>query len=472
VVQGGPSGPSEASRAAASLDDQVKRSYRPAALGKATRTGPDRRLADVEVPSLEVDDPVRASAAFSRLLRLDGVRVRDVRFEPDRVVVQVALRRRRLICPLCEFSTSHRHDVRPVDSDWRHLDLGVWRLEIRARLRRLVCPEHGVRTESVPFARPASDFTRDFEHLVAWLATRTDKTTITRMLRIHWATVGRIIERVCADELDPDRLEDLFEIGIDEVSWRKGHRYLTLVTDHQRGKIVWGAEGSSAQVADEFFDELEGRSAQIDAISLDMGPGYAKSARQHAPQAVICIDSFHVAKLGSDALDEVRREYWNELRTIGDQDAAKRFKDARWVLLKRPENLTDKQAATLTALKAAGGKVARAYTLKEALRGIFAPGLSVDDVDELLARFCSRASRSRLASFARLAKTIRTHHHGILAAVRHGLTNARAEALNNKVRLITRRAYGFHSAKAALALVLLTCGPITLQPPHELHLHP
>jgi len=139
--------------------------------------------------------------------------------------------------------------------------------------------------------------------------------------------------------------------------------------------------------------------------------------------------------------------------------------------LKRPENLTDKQPLTLRALKAAGGKVARAYELKEALRSIFAPRLSVDDVDELLARFCSRASRSRMPAFIRLAKTIRRHRAGILAAVRLGITNARAEALNNKVRLITRRAYGFHSANAALALVMLTCGPITLQPPHELHLH-
>jgi transposase len=421
---------------------------------------------------LEVDGPVRVTAAFSRLLRLDGVVVRDVRFAPDRVVVEVALRRRRLVCPRCEFSTPHRHDIRPIDSDWRHLDLGTWRLEVRARLRRLVCPAHGVLTEQVPFARYRSDFTRDFECLVAWLATRTDKTTITRLVRIHWRTVGRVIERVCADELDCDRLDGLFEIGIDEVSWRKAHRYLTLVADHRRRQIVWGAEGASAAVADKFYEQLgPQRCAQITAVSMDMGPGYAKSTRANAPQAVVCIDSFHVAKLAGEALDEVRREYWNELRTLGDQDAAKRFKDARWVLLKRPENLTDRQAQTLRALKAAGGKVARAYELKEALRGIFAPGLTVDDVDELLTRFCSRASRSRIPAFLRLARTIRKHREGILAAVRLGITNARAEALNNKVRLITRRAYGFHSANAALALVMLTCGPITLQPPHELHLH-
>ncbi len=186
---------------------------------------------------------MRVSSAFSRLLRLEGVWVRGVRFEPDRVIVRVALRRRRLVCPECSFSTPHRHDVRPVLSDWRHLDLGVWRLEIRAQLRRLSCPVHGVRTEGVPFARMGSDFTKDFERLVAYLASRTDKSTICRLVRINWRTVGRIIERVSRDELDPDRLNDLFDIGIDEVSWRKAHRYLTLVCDHQRRKVVWGHRG-------------------------------------------------------------------------------------------------------------------------------------------------------------------------------------------------------------------------------------
>jgi transposase len=236
--------------------------------------------------------------------------------------------------------------------------------------------------------------------------------------------------------------------------------------------VVWGTKGSGQDAADEFFDALgPDRSAQIEAISLDMGPGYARSARAkgHAPQATICIDSYHVVALATRALDEVRRDYWNQLRALGDQQAAKRFKDARWALLKNPENLTDKQAATHRKLRRAGGEVWRAYTLKEALRAIFAAGLGVDDVVVLLERFISRAARSRLGPFIRLGQTIAKHRDGILAAIRHGITNARTEALNNKVRLITRRAYGFHSAHAALALVLLTCGPITLQPPHELH---
>jgi transposase len=416
---------------------------------------------------------MRASAAFSRLLRLQGIWVRTVRFEPARVVVQVALRRRHLVCPECDHRTAGRFDTRPVDSVWRHLDLGVWRLEIHARLRRLWCPIHGARTEAVPFARCGSDFTRDFEALVAWLATRTDKSTICRLVRINWRTVGRIVERVSGDELDPDRLDELFEIGIDEVSWASQHRYLTLVTDHRRRRIVWGAEGHDSATADLFFAALgEQRCQQLEAISLDMGPGYAKSARAHAPQAVIAIDPFHVAKAGSDALDEVRREYWNKLREIGDTDAARRFKGARWALMKNPINLNDNQAATLRRLRAAGGEVWRAYTLKEALRAIFSAGLTDDDVELLIDRFISRARRSRLHAFVKLAATITKHRDGILAAVRLGVTNARAEALNNKVRLIIRRAYGFHSAQAALALIMLSCGPIDLRLPHELHPHP
>ena len=174
-----------------------------------------------------------------------------------------------------------------------------------------------------------------------------------------------------------------------------------------------------------------------------------------------------VAEIAARALDDVRRGYWNELRRSGDQQAARRFKDARWSLLKAPPNLSDEQSATLRRLKAAGGEVWRAYTLKEALRGIFTPGLTLEDVTVLIDRFISKAARSRLAPFVKLAQTIRRHRDGILHAVRLGINQGRTEALNNKVRLITRRAYGFHSAQAALALVMLTCGPISLAPPHE-----
>jgi transposase len=440
---------------------------------------------------------MRVTSAFSRLLALPGVWVRSVVFERDRVVVTVALRCARLQCPKCSYSTRHRESRQRHDSVWRHLDLGVWRLEVHGRLRRIGCPEHGALVEGVPFARDGARFTRDFEDLVAWLATKTDKTAICRLVRIDWQTVGRIVQRVGDELLDGDRLSDLFEISIDEVAWRKGHRYLTLVGDHRRRCVVWGAEGKGQAAADAFFAELDAdqpvdgepgedaetpavqateaadepavgeRASKLVAVSMDMGEGYAKSVRRHAPQAVICIDNYHVVALATKALDEVRREHWNQLRATAGRDAAKAFKDARWSLLKNPDDLTDRQADTLAALHAAGGKIPRAWALKELVRAIFAPGLSEQAVAELIDRLLGRLSRSRLKPFIRLGRTIRKHRDGILAARRLKLSNARAEALNNKVKLIVRRAYGFHSACAALALTHLTCGPVELTLPHE-----
>jgi transposase len=412
---------------------------------------------------------VRVTAAFSLLLALPGIWVRRVVFERDLVVVTVALRRRRLCCPECKFTTRSRYDRRPVESSWRHLDLGVWRLEVRAQLRRLSCQVHGVRTEGVPFARAGSRHTRDFEDLVGFLATQMDKTAVCRLCRVDWDTVGRMITRVMETGLDPGRLENLFEIGVDDVSWRRRHKYLTLVSDHRSRKIVWGAEGRDTATLDKFFTELgPERSGELTAVSMDMSAGYAKSVCKpgHATRAIICYDPFHVVALGTKALDVVRRQHWQQMR-IADEQAAKRFKGARWCLLKNPENLDEDQAATLRRLRRHGGAVWRAYALKEALRAIFAGDLTEQDVAHLLDRFCQKASRSGLKPFVTLAQTIRKHREGILAAVRLGVNNARHEGLNRRVRLVINRAYGFHSAKAALALIMLTVGPIEHVLPHE-----
>lgn len=412
---------------------------------------------------------MRVAAACNRLLALPGATVREVSSGPAQITVTVALRRRRLACADCSYSSRARYDTRTMDSRWRHLDLGRWRLVIKANLRRIVCPTHGVRTEGVPSARAESGFTRDFEDLVAWLATRMDKSAVRRLVRVAWQTVGATCQRVVADELGPGRLDGLSEVGIDEVSWRKGHRDLTLVTDHRSGKIVWGSEGKDTATCDRFFADLgEQRSAQLTAISTDMGPAFLKSLAKpaHAPRATVCTDPSHVVALATDALGQVRRQVWDQLRAVGP-DKAKTFKGARWVLLKRPGRLSEAQAATLRKLRRQGGAAWRAYGLKEALREVFAGDLTPSQTTELLDRWCVKAARSRLEPSVTLAGTIRKHRDGILAAIRLGINNARVEALNNKVRLITRRAYGFHSAQAALALVMLACGPITLRLPHE-----
>lgn len=181
----------------------------------------------------------------------------------------------------------------------------------------------------------------------------------------------------------------------------------------------------------------------------------------------MCADPFHLVKLVSEALDEVRRELWNQLRGFPDNRWAKDFKGSRWVLLKNPEDLTEAQAAQLARIRRNRGGIWRAYEMKEQFRAILAGDLDRVQAAGLLDRWCARAQRSRLDPFVRCAKTMRERRDLILNAVEQGISNGRVEGLNTKVRLLIRRAYGFHSADAALALVMLAAGPITLTLPHE-----
>jgi transposase len=264
---------------------------------------------------------VRATTLLRRLLDLRGVTVRGFSMQDGRLDVDVALTRRRLECPLCDYTTPFRYDTRRAPSSWRHLDFGASVVVVWADLRRLRCPQHGVVVEEVPFARHRSGFTRDFEVLTAFLATKTDKTTIARFLRIDWDTVGRICERVVATDMDHDRLDGLVNIGVDEVSWKKHHNYLTLVTNHATAKVVWGKAGKDTATLNAFFDDLaeldgadsddhdegardgdegaedgggsgQGHAERIEAVSMDMGQAFAKSVKANAPQATICIDPF------------------------------------------------------------------------------------------------------------------------------------------------------------------------------------
>jgi len=201
---------------------------------------------------------------------------------------------------------------------------------------------------------------------------------------------------------------------------------------------------------------------------MDLGPAFLKSvtAVGHAPQALVCADVFHLVKLVGDALDEVRRDLWQQLRKL-DDGHAKAFKGSRWALLKNPEDLNPAQAAQLAKIKRTRGGIWRAYEMKEQFRAIFNSGLEPAEAIALLDRWITRALRSRLEPFAKAARTMRDRRGIIINAIEQDVSNGRVEGMNVKVRLIIRRGYGFHSANAALALVMLACGPINLTLPHE-----
>jgi transposase len=371
---------------------------------------------------------VRATTAFNKMLAIPGADVAGVQFSPAGIVVGLRRRARRLRCP-CGRSTRAVYDR--STRRWRHLDLGAVRLYLEAEIRRLACPACGrVRTETVPWARSGARFTRDFEDVVVYLAQRTDKTTITRLLRCSWEAVAAIVTRVVAEHLDDTRLEGLYRIGIDEVSYRKGHRYLTVVADHDRaGAVVWAGEGMSSATLERFFDAPGAeRTAQSQAASMDLHGAYAKVTRARAPHARVCADPFHIIQLANAATDEVRRAAWNTTRRaagvarpgplarVRQDPAAQLVKNTRWALLKDPASWTDRQRQTITRLRRARHVLFRAWVLKEELRDLYRlpPG---GRPDAHLDAWLARASRCRIPAMLDLSRTIRRHRDQILAAV-------------------------------------------------------
>lgn len=404
---------------------------------------------------------MRVSTLLRRLIGVTGLFVKGVRFEDGVMVVGVKPRSRKTRCAQCERVRPGYDRLRA--RRWRHLGLGSLRIELEYAPRRVSCTRcGGVRVEAVAWAAHASNFTYDFEELVAYLAQVTDKTQVTKLLGIAWSTVGAIVCRVVDRKLDPDLLEGLRCIGVDEFGYRKRHNYLTIVVDHDRRRVVWTAKGHDSATLKAFFDDLgPERCARLECVTMDLSAAFIKAAEESAPQAQIVFDRFHVQRLASDALDEVRREQLRELR--GTPEGSELF-HSRFALLKNPWNLSAIESGRLSTVQRANAPLYRAYLLKETL----AKSLDYRQparAERALTQWLAWAARSRLEPFVRAARTVRKHFDGILAYVRERLTNAFLEGMNNRIRMIAHRAYGFHDHLALSAMIFLCCSGVVLKPP-------
>lgn len=293
---------------------------------------------------------MRSVSIWTRLLGVEHTVIDSVEAEEDdsaqacaedTVIVAYArpAKRRRQRCGVCERRCA-RFDNGEGRQRWRALDLGVVWGFIEADAPLVSCPEHGVVVAHVPWARHGTGHTLAFDDTVAWLATHCSKTTVVQLLRIGWRTVGGICARVWADvEQRVDLLVGLTRIGIDEISYKRHHKYLTVVVDHDSGQLVWAAAGRDKETLRSFFELLgPERSARITHVSADAADWIATVVAERCPQAVRVMDPFHTVQWATDALDAVRREIWNAER--GGKGRAtpgsKSLKKARWALWKNP----------------------------------------------------------------------------------------------------------------------------------------
>lgn len=408
---------------------------------------------------------MRMTSVLRKLLGIKHLVVEGARVEDGSLIVEAHPSWRVKRCSRCHGRVWACYD-RQQRRRWRHLDFGAFQIYVEFQPCRVDCGRCGIVVEQVPWSDdPRSRFTTDFEDRVAYLAQRVDKSSIEQLMRVAWRTVGRIIERVMAKRRPADPLANLEYIGVDELSYRKQHHYVTVVVDHREQQVVWGGEGKSADSLLAFFEQLgPERCKAIKVVTMDMSGAYIKAVRKMLPHAQIVFDRFHVQKLVNDALDETRREQWRTLRAAADADAAAALKKTRWVLLKRPWNMTTIETEKLTKIQARNKRLYRGYLLKEALACIL-DRRQPNVVRRLLQEWLAWASRSRLSAFVRVARTIRKHLDDIVAYVRfYRLSNGPTEGLNNKARLATRRAFGFHSSKAVLAMIMLCCSGLHLAP--------
>jgi transposase len=360
---------------------------------------------------------------------------------------------------------------------WRGLDWGTVPVVLEADAPRVNCPAHGPTVVAVPWAHHHAGHTYSVDDTVAWLAVACSKTAVCELMRIAWRTVEAIVARVWADtEKRIDRFAGLRRIGIDEISYKRHHRYLTVVVDHDSGRLVWAAPGRDTHTLRRFFDALGvERCAQITHVSADAADWIADVMAERCPAAMRCADPFHVVAWATEALDAGRRRAWNDARALARTEAtwgrgrpgkdtaprpgrqrARRLKGARYALWKNPEDLTERQNAKLAWIAKTDARLYRAYLLKEGLRHVFS--VKGEEGKQALDRWISWARRCRIPVFVELAGRIVRHREAIDAALDHGLSQGLIESTNTKIRLLTRIAFGFRSAEALIALAMLALG--------------
>jgi transposase len=415
---------------------------------------------------------VRNRSVWERACGLTRTVIEGVRFDDDAGAVVVSARpaaKARDRCGRCQ-RRSPRYDRGEGRRRWRALDLGTTKVFIEATASRVRCRVHGVTVAAVPWARHGAGHTRDFDDLAAWLAVRTSKSAVRELLRVAWRTVGSIVTRVNAEiDASVDRLDGLRRIGIDEISYTRGHRYLIVVVDHDRGHLVWAGPGRNEAALEVFFDELgPERSALLTHVSADMAHWIARVVADRAPNAVRSADPFHVVAWAIDALDIERRRAWNHAkgrqstrglglarqgRSTGD---AQRISLSRYALWKNAGDLTGRQRHQLEWIQKTDERLWRAYLLKEGLRYVFA--VKGEEGKAALDRWIAWARRSRMPAFVELQRRIVTHREAIDTALDTGLSQGLVESTNTKIRLLTRVAFGFRGYQPLVALALLALG--------------
>jgi len=363
-------------------------------------------------------------------------------------------------CPECE-RTCGLYDHQPARS-WRHLATCQYRTILHAELPRVDCPEHGPRVVRVSWAEPHSRFTALFERLaIEWLSAASQKAVAER-LGLSWDEVHGIMDRAVRRGLARRKAEPIGYLGVDEKSFRKGHKYMTVVNDVSRGRVLYVAEDRKKSSLDGFWPTLSAQQREgILGVATDMWEPYIESIKGHLPDAKdkIVFDKFHVAKHLGEAVDKVRRAEHKDLRAVGDEQ----LKGTKYDWLKGRDKFDLAAWREFCQLRRSNLKTARAWTLKEQAMRLW-DFVYPKAAKNHFAWWYRWATRSRLKPIIEKARMLKSHLHNILTYLTHGITNAMSESMNAKIQWVKYTARGFRNVDNFKNAIYFHCGDLDLLP--------
>lgn len=369
-----------------------------------------------------------------------GYRHRATRYEQGAVIVRIEAPRESLRCPEC--GGSHVHVVEKFRRQWRTVPIGAKAVYIEMDVPRVECQACGARKRvEVTFAEPKKRYTRSFERYVMELLQFMTPQDVSWHLDISWKVANEIQKRRLKRRFDRPKLGGLRRIAIDEIHLGRRYKFITLVLDLDSGAVVFVGDGKGAEALKPFWRRLRRAGAKIKAVATDMSPAYISAVTENLPKARLVFDRFHVTKLLNEKLTELRRQLYREAT---DMLGRRVLKGIRWLLLKNPENLDEAgdEHLRLAAALELNESLAIAYYLKEELR-LFWCQPNYHAASRFLTGWCRRAHASGIRLLQTFAQRLLGYRSGLLAWYSHPISTGPLEGVNNKIKLLQRRAYGY-----------------------------
>jgi transposase len=398
--------------------------------------------------------------AIAKLLKLKGIKLGSVVFKAraGAIYLHVKPYKNGCRCPECGRRTKIIR-VMPDARKWRDVGVCGWTVFFVYAPKEIQCPTHGRIQERIPWADTYARVTYRFEFLLLTYSQLMTQKAAAQLFHMPKSTLSDILHRTINRVRDGHRIRGLKCIGVDEVSYKKGHKYITVVYDLDRSCVLWVGEGKKRETIDTFFKTQlsDYQKKQIVWASCDMSETFIGALKEHCPNAKLVLDRFHIAKALNNAVDEVRKEQW---RNVGG-DRRKALKGIRWILFRNHENRSKEDKCTLDALRKSNRRIYRASVLKDEFDTFWdfkAPWAA----RRFLKNWTTTALKSRLDPLRKFVKTIRKHSEDIITFVECRITNAKAEGLNRIIRMIKNRASGFRSVQAFIDLIYLVIGDVNI----------